>query len=181
METNYIISQVFVAVAMLCLGISYLIKDKKKIMILCILYSVFYGGQYLLLGAITGFAMNIVSIIRNIWFYINAKKNKSNSRAILIVLWVIAIVSGVLTFKDFTSLIPIAASILFTYSVWQDNNRVYKFMALPISALWISYNVFFKSIFGIIAELVLLMFEIIGIIKLLKKEKSDSKEKEVEV
>lgn len=166
MDTSFIISQVFVILAMLSLGISYLQKDKKIIMILCILYSLFYGGQYLLLGAITGFAMNIVSIIRNIWFYINAKSKKKNNIIVLIMLSTLAIIFGMISYKDLFSLIPIVATILFTYSVWQDNTKIYKYLALPISALWISYNICFKSMFGIIAEFVLLLFEIIGIIKM---------------
>lgn len=76
MEINYIISQIFVVMAMLCLGISYLIKDKKVIMLLCVTSSCLYGTQYLLLGAISGMFMNIVGVIRDIWFYINAKKKK---------------------------------------------------------------------------------------------------------
>ena len=171
MSVNYIISQVFVVLAMLSLGISYLCKDKKKIMVLCILYSIFYGGQYLLLGAITGFAMNIVSIIRNIWFYINAKKEQKNNIIVFIILCLIAIVSGIISYDNLFSLIPIAATILFTYSVWQDNTKIYRWLSLPISALWITYNICFKSVFGIIAELVLLMFEIVGIIKIQKQKK----------
>ena len=78
MEINYIISQIFVVMAMLCLGINYLIKDKKVIMLLCVTSSCLYGTQYLLLGAISGMFMNIVGVIRDIWFYINAKKKKKN-------------------------------------------------------------------------------------------------------
>lgn len=165
MDITYIISQVFVIIAMLSLGISYLCKDKKKIMILCIIYSIMYGGQYLLLGAITGFAMNIVSIIRNIWFYINAKSNKKNNIWVLIVLCILAITFGIITYDNIFSIIPILATILFTYSVWQDNTKTYRWLSLPISALWLSYNIIFKSTFGIIAELVLLSFEIVGIVK----------------
>ena len=36
-----------------------------------ILYSLFYGIHYLLLNALTGFLMNMVSIIRNIVFYVD--------------------------------------------------------------------------------------------------------------
>lgn len=165
MDITYIISQIFVIIAMLSLGISYLSKNKKKIMILCIVYSIMYGGQYLLLGAITGFTMNIVSIIRNIWFYINAKSNNKNNIWVLIILCILAIIFGIITYDNIFSIIPILATILFTYSVWQDNTKTYRWLSLPISALWLSYNIIFKSTFGIIAELVLLSFEIAGIVK----------------
>lgn len=172
MPNNYIISQVLVVFAMLSLGLSYLCKDKKKIMILCILSSAFYGTQYILLGAITGFAMNVVSIIRNIWFYINAKKERKNDIWVLIILCLIALILGIISYDNIFSLTALAATLLFTYTVWQDNTKVYRWLALVISALWITYNIFFKSIFGVISELVLLIFEIIGIIKIQKQKKS---------
>lgn len=171
MDTNYIISQLFVVFAMLSLGATYLCKDKKKIVALGILYAILYGGQYLLLGAMTGFAMNIISIIRNIWFYINAKNNKKNNLIVLIVLIVLAIIFGAISYSNIFSIIPVIASILYTYSIWQDNVKTYRWLALPISALWITYNICSKSIFGIIAELILLIVEIIGIIKIQKLKK----------
>ena len=74
MDINYVLSQICVIIAVILLGTTYLIKDKKIILFLSILFACFYGIQYLLLNAITGFLMNLVSIVRNIWFYINAKK-----------------------------------------------------------------------------------------------------------
>ena len=48
-----------------------------------------------MLGAISDFTMNMVSIIRNIWFYPNAKANKKNDITIFIVLCVLSIIIGV--------------------------------------------------------------------------------------
>ena len=171
MNSTYIISQVFVVCAMIFLGLSYNEKDKKKIMILCVLCSLFYGGQYLLLGAYTGLAMNCVSIIRNIWFYINASHKKKNSFGVLMSLTLITIAFSIATYKDYTSLITMAATIIFTYSVWQDKTKVYRYLAVPVSILWIIYNAIYQSIFGVIAESVLLIVEIIGIIRIAKRKK----------
>jgi len=171
MDTQYIISQICVIFAIISLGISYLSKDKTKILILSIIYALFYGTHNFLLGAITGVAMNIISIIRNAWFYINAKNQTKNKLYVLVSLCVLAIILGMISYTNITSLIPIIATILYTYSVWQDNTKIYRWMALPISALWITYNVCFKSVFGIILELILLAFEIVGIIKIKLGEK----------
>ena len=162
---NYIVSQVFVIFAAISLGTSYLLKDKKTIMILCIMASIGYGGQYLFLGAFTGVAMNIVSIIRSIWFYINAKNNKKNSIWVLIVLSVFVIASGIITYSNIFSIIPIIATLLFTYSVWQDNTNVYRYLAVPMSIMWIVYNLCCNSLLGTITECTVLVFEIAGIIR----------------
>ena len=62
-------------------------------------------------------------------------------------------------------------TMLYTYSIWQDDVKTYRWLALPNSVLWITYNIYAKSLFGVIAELILLIIEIIGIIKIQKIKK----------
>ena len=171
MSITYIISQIFVVIATICLGISYVTKDKKTIMLLCVVYGIFYGTHYLLLGATTGFIMTLVSISRNIWFYINAKNNKKNSRLVLIILVIIAVVTGLLSYQDIFSITSIMANILSTYSIWQDNVKLYRYLAVPVSFAFIAYAVHIRSTFSIITELVLLLIEIIGILDIIIKTK----------
>ena len=66
------------------------------------------------------------------------------------------------------SLFPLLAFILYTYSIWQSNIKVYRWLAVPISISWIIYNVYAQTLFGTITECSLLIIEIIGITKLKK-------------
>lgn len=171
MNITYIISQIFVIIATIFLSITYVCKDKKRIMFLCVLYGIFYGTHYILLGATTGFIMTLISITRNIWFYINAKNNKKNSRLVLIILVLIAVISGTLSYQDIFSISSILANILSTYSIWQDNVKIYRYLAIPVSFSFIAYAIHINSTFSIITEIVLLIIEIIGIIDLFIKRK----------
>jgi hypothetical protein len=170
LTTSYIISQVFVVIALLFLGSSYLVKDKRKVLFLGILCSTFYGLEYLLLGALTGLITNIISVVRNIWFYHNAKRKKKNSLFVFILLSIISIVFGVISFTHWYCILPIIATILFTYTIWQDDIKIYRYLAVPVSICWIVYNACYLSIMGVIAETIVLSFEIIGIIKYNKKK-----------
>lgn len=171
MFTTYNISQLCVIVAVILLGLTYLLKNKKVILFLAILISLLYGAQYILLSAFTGFAVNMVSIIRNVWFYINAKKEKKNEFWVLLALILIASTFSLFTYKDMYSIFPLLAFILYTYSIWQSNIKVYRWLAIPISISWIIYNVYAKTLFGTITECSLLVVEIIGITKLKKNAK----------
>lgn len=171
MFTTYNISQLCVIVAVILLGLTYLLKNKKVILFLAILISLLYGAQYILLSAFTGFAINMVSIIRNVWFYINAKKEKKNEFWVLLALILIASTFSLFTYKDMYSIFPLLAFILYTYSIWQSNIKVYRWLAIPISISWIIYNVYAKTLFGTITECSLLVVEIIGITKLKKNAK----------
>lgn len=171
MQYSFILSQIFVIIAVLLQGVSYLNKDKKKIMFLCTFYAIFYGLQYLLLGAMTGLAMNMVNIIRNIWFYYNAKGKRKNKPYMLLIILMLVATTGMLTYANIYSLIPIAAASIITYSLWQSKTGVFRLLSLPISILWITYDIYCHSIFGVIAETVLLGFELLGIYKYDVKKK----------
>ena len=171
--STYTLSQILVIIALICIGSTYICKKKKTIMILCIIYGIFYGSHYLLLGATTGFVMNLVSITRNIWFYRNSKKNKKNSKTLLGILIIIGITSGLLSYQDPFSIISMTGSTLSTYSVWQDNIKVYRLLAIPVSLCFILYAFHIHSLFSIISEFILLTVEIVGIIEYYLKNKKN--------
>ena len=165
---EYTLSQICVILALVCMCLSYLTKNKIYILLLCTLSTILYGVQYGLLGAWTGVAINIVGMVRGIWFYFNDKKGKTHDYVSIIVLSVSLIVLGILTYESIFSLVATLAMTLFTYTLWQNKLVVYRLMAPFISILWITYNTYNNSIFAIITELILMVFEIIGIIKYFK-------------
>jgi len=170
---KYLFSQIAVIIATIFLGLTYFSKDRKKILILFILYSAFYGIHYLLLEAITGFFMNIVSIIRNIIFFRNELKNKKNNIKFLILLFLIIIFSTVFTYKDLFSVLLMIASLISTYSVWQNNHKLYKYLAVIVSICFVIYGIHIKSLFGVLTEISLLIAEFIGIILMNLKSKRE--------
>lgn len=162
----YLLSQICVIISVIILGTTYFLKDKIKILILCLVYCIFYGIHYLLLGAITGSLMNLISFLRNLWFYKNSKNNKKNSKVVLYVLFLISCVFCIISYSDVFSLISLTASLLSTYSIWQDNVKIYKFLAIPVSICFIIYAFHISSVVAIITEIVLLITEIVAIIKI---------------
>lgn len=165
----YILSQVFVVIATFLIGLTFFKKDKTSIMLLCILYCVFYGTHYLMLGALTGALMTLISAIRNVWFYINAKRSRQNSEWVLMILFLITIISGMTSYQDIFSMVSISASLMSTYSVWQDDVKKYKIIALVVSVCFIVYAVHIGSVFAIITELFLFAVELIAVIKIFRE------------
>lgn len=172
---NYFLSQIFVIIASVFIGFSYQAKSKKNVMLLCVIYCVFYGIHYLLLGAYTGMYMTLISASRNIMFYYNAKKGKRNKLGFLLFFVGIAIVAGVYSYDDFFSILSMFANILSTYSIWQDDVYKYRRLAIPVSICFILYAFRINSIFSIVVECILLIVEVTSIIgiKYEKKEGID--------
>lgn len=167
----YVVSQIFVIISSLVIGSTYFVKDKTKILYLCLIYCIFYGLHYLLLGAITGFLMTGVSFLRNLVFYINSKNNRSNNIFILIILIEISLISGISGYQDVYSIVSICASLMSTYSIWQDNVKVYRILSLPISLCFVVYALHFNSVMAIVSEGIIIVMEVIGIIELYKNKK----------
>jgi len=172
---TYILSQVFTITMYILLATTYYLKDRKKILVLNFLGLVANMVVYILLNAWTGLAMTVVALIRNIIFIIDENKNgkrQNITRAdiiILVILYMISVVSAVFTYDGFFSLLSVFATMLYTYSVWQKKTKTYKLLGIPTGILWIAYNVYIMSIFGIILESVLLICSVIGYILEIKR------------
>jgi len=165
---TYIISQIFVVGMYATLAITYFLKDIKKILIFNLLGSVFIGIAYFLLSAYTGLAMTFVAIFRNIIFLIYEKEDEKSIRS-LIVIYLIIIVVTIPTYAGFLSLLSVFATALFTFSLWQKKTIVYKILGIPVSLLWVFYNIYIMSLFGILLESGIIVFAIVGFIIELKR------------
>lgn len=179
----YILSQVFIIINYALLAISYYCKDRKTVLVISFMAVIANGLSYVFLNAYSGLAMCILALIRNIIFLIDEKKNgkreKNNAKdiCILVVLYIIAVIFAIFTYEGFFSLLSVFATVIYTYSVWQKKTKIYKLCGIPIGVLWILYNAYVKSIFGIILEAVLLICSITGyIIEVKEKRIKDSKQ-----
>lgn len=175
-ELTYILSQIFTIINYLLLAMTYYVKNRKKILIISFMSLLANTIAYILLNAWTGVAMCLVALIRNIIFLIDEHKNKQTNQItkkdiiILIILYTISIISAILTFDGYLSLLSVFATMLYTYSVWQKNPKTYKLLGIPVGILWILYNLYVKSLFGIILESALLVCSTSGYV-LAKKRK----------
>lgn len=168
LTVNYILSQVFTIITYGLLALTYYAKDRKKVLIISFISIIANGMAYIFLNAWTGLAMCIVALIRNIIFLIDEKKNGKRETIdkkdiiILIILYAISIISAIFTYDGFLSLLSVFATALYTFSVWQKKTNMYKLLGIPIGILWILYNIYIMSMFGIILETILLICSITG-------------------
>lgn len=180
MTTEYILSQVFIVINYLLIAVTYWVKNRKLILIYNFAALIANGVSYFFLSAWSGLAMCGVAIVRNIIFLIQDKYDKTEKIKtidwiILAVLTAISAVSAYFTYEGPLSMLSVFATYLFTISVWQKSTTVYKFMGGGVSILWIAYNIFVKSLFGIICESILLVVEVVAVINVFRQKKKSDK------
>lgn len=177
LTATYVIPQIFTIIMYGFLASTYFAKNRKNILILNFFGLIANGIAYVFLKAYTGLAMCFVSICRNIIFLIDEKKYGKSDKIIkkdfiiLIVLYVITIILTIFTYDDILSLLSVLATMIGTFSVWQKKTNIYKILGIPISLSWISYNIYIKSLFGIILETILLICSITGYLLEIRKNK----------
>ena len=168
LTTQYIASQIVTIFVYVFLSLTYCVKNRKLILALSFTSNFLNSIAFILLGAYTSSAMCAISIFRDIVFIIDQKINGQSDTitkkdyAILGMIYGISIISIILTFKGFWTLLYAAGSMLYTYSIWQKNNKVYRFMGIPVTLLVIVDSIYIKSVFGVLLQTVVLICSGIG-------------------
>lgn len=166
MNSIYILSQLFVIISYILLALTYLKNKRNEVLIISTCSLIASEISYFLLSAYTGVAMVAIAIIRNIVFYFDNKSDKISKKdiLILIILYIITFISAIYTYDGIMSLFSVLETVLYTFSIWQKNTNIYKYIGIPTSISCIIYHIYIKSIFGIILETIVLISEVIGIV-----------------
>ena len=166
----FIIAQICGGIALILTVIGVQFKTKEKIVMCSILANIVVAFQFLLLNALTGAIISILNTIRCTTFYIYKKKDLKPSLIVLLIFEVAAAVSGVLSWQNIWSIIPIIVTVIYTYGLWQDNITVIRIVTAVAGFGWAVYDLIVKAFVGIIQEVSQLISAIIS----LYREKKDS-------
>lgn len=168
----FIIAQIIGVLILILTVISIQQKTKEKILMYQIIANVLDGIQYFLLGAITGGVIGFLNVLRCIVFYWYKKKDKKPSVLFLIIFILVAIGSGIISWQDNFSIIPIIVTIIFTYGLWQDNVKVTRICTSLTAGGWSIYGLAFKGFSRAIGSIAECISAIISIVRydILKKE-----------
>lgn len=178
----YIISQIITVIYFAILSLSYLLKDRTKILSANFVAHIGQTTAMAMLNGYTGAAMSIIMMLRDLtlliqeWGKSKGKEiNKKLDLIILIVTVILIVALTIFTYNGPLSLLSVVATLVTTFALWQKDVKMYKVLGLIAGILWLAYNIFIMSIMGIILELILVICSIIGYIKDIKREKVKQK------
>lgn len=174
--TSYILSQVFSACAYIIFPLTFLTRNKKNILLLNILNSVFYLLSYLFLAGYSGVIVNAIGIVRGITFFIVGELYQKKEYYSLTFFVVATIALSIVFYRSWVDILPMIAGVSFTYAIWQKNVEVYRWIVVIGSVLWITYNVLIFSIVGMIGEVACLVVETIILIVYYVKQDTNKEE-----
>lgn len=160
-----IIAQIFGLGAMASLFMSYQQTERRKLIVGKLSADLFWTAHYLCLGAYGGMIPNFVGIFRELVFINRERKKWAN-----FMLWPIVFILlnwglGIRSFKAPINILPIAASTFVTVSLWIRKPRLTKIISIPVSVVFLIYDLFVGSYVGVVNESIAIFSIFLSFIK----------------
>lgn len=161
---TFFIAQLFGVISIVLNIMIVQFKTKEKMLIGMIISNLVVAMQFFLLNAITGGVISLINVIRCIVFYLFKKKNRKPSLFILITFELIVVASGIISWQNIWSLLPIIATATYTYGIWQDDVLKIKYISAIIGFEWSIYDIIVRAYVGFIQGIIQVVSAIIAII-----------------
>lgn len=160
-----------------CLGIivyvvMYHSKDVKHVLQKKLAIDVIWGVHYLILGAYTGCATNVICCAREIVF-MNKDKKVFQSRLWLVLFLILNWISAGVMWKGFYSILPAMSATLGTISFWQKNIKTARIFGILINLCMFAYDVCVLSYMGMVGEVLAFLSVICALIKQKRNEENE--------
>ncbi len=152
----------FMGIACSILAFQY--KQYRPLVTLRAATELFFGIQYILLGAYSGAAMDFLGCFRN-WVFLDCDKKGKSLRPWRILFSVIFVAATLLTWAGPKSLLSAVAKVASTVAYGSSNPRLIRFITLCSSSCWLIYNSLVFSLAGVLGEIITLTSVLIGIIR----------------
>ena len=142
------------------------LKKKNHILIAQCIQCLFMGVGNLVLGGVSGFICNIVTIIRNLVFV--KFRNTTFLKVFFIVLQLVLSV-GTLS-AGFISWLPLMAAALFTWCMDTKSAAKLKICILCTQVMWLTYDLYYRNYVASAFDVMTMISNLIGLYIVCKKK-----------
>ena len=143
------------------LVLSFYRKTVKEILLFQITSNIAYAVHYLLLGALTGAYISIISVIRNIC--ILKFENKKVICGVFIVLYLII---TIIFYEGLYSILPMLANVIYLLHLLNKDRKILLRGEVICAFMWFLYGIFVLSYSEMITEMILCISSMMQLRKL---------------
>ena len=142
------------------------LKKKQQILIAQCFQCLFMGVGNLVLGGVSGFICNIVTIIRNLVFV--KFRNTTFLKIVFIVLQLVLSI-GTLS-AGFIIWLPLMAAALFTWYMDTKSPAKLKICILCTQVMWLAYDLYYRNFVASAFDVMTMISNVIGLYMVCKKK-----------
>lgn len=151
---------------LIMVGIGFL-KKKNHILIAQSVQCLFMGAGNLILGGVSGFICNIVTIIRNFVFL---KFQNTTAMKLFFIALQLVLSIGTLS-AGWVSWLPIVSAALFTWYMDTRSEARLKIVILCTQVMWLAYDLYYRNFVASAFDVMTMISNCIGLYMILKKSK----------
>ena len=137
----YLAAQIVGILAVATYLLSYQLAKRKHIILVNATSSALYVLQYILLGALEGAAIDILSAVGAVTAHNKDKKFIAKHLVLIIILLnLLFLTAGLSLYKNIFSLFPIVGAILQTSAFWMTSEKRIRQVSFLGTPFWLAYN-----------------------------------------
>ena len=140
-------------------------KEKRKILITQIGASLCYLIVYVIKGAWSGVAIEILEELKNVIFIKIEKHNKKIPIFVLAIFLLSLVIVSIIFYDGLFSLLPLAINLLLFTSTYFKNPKAIRYAMLFAGIMWAIYNISINAYIILIGNLLEVISAIISIIR----------------
>ena len=143
-----------------CILLTFQFNNRKTILRIQLLSGLLWTIHFALLGAFTGSALNLLSSLRNYLF----EKYRKHSWIFWLVISAF-VIATILTWKNWTSILPFIGVMIGTASMWQKKPQHMRWMFAFVPPFWFAYNALNGSYPGMLGDTIAFVSVVSGIVR----------------
>ena len=158
----YIVGQFLSVLAVIIGFISFQMKTPKSMLVFQMAASLIFSAHYLLIGAMTAMALNLLAVIKFVCYYIRDRRSKKGLFE-PILFTVLVIITSLITWDSWYSVFIMIGLVINSISFALSNAQLIRKFNLIKAPLCLVYNIAVFSTGGIFYETFTFVSSIIGI------------------
>ena len=179
LENSLLIGNIIALIGALFMVAIGLVKNKRNILIMQNIQFFIMGIGNLILGGVSGFVANIVSIIRN--FFCLKKELTVFWKVFFVIVQIVvsAYFMSIRGFK-FQELLPILGTVLYTWKLDEKDMVKLKIVLIICQIMWLTYDISLRNVSGAVFDVLTIVTNALGIIRI-RKDVQDTPVAEMDV
>lgn len=152
-----------------------LIKNNKNVLRAQSVMHVFLGAGNLVLGGVSGFIANALSLVRN-FFCITGNYNpllKIIFIAAQIIMTLVTSIKGVGANVGLATWLPVIAVCIYTWGLDTENPYVLKGLLIFAQSMWLIYDIMIINYSSAVFDVATLIANVVGIVLIVKAKNKD--------
>jgi hypothetical protein len=166
---------IYIVVSILSIGLyvaSVQFKEKKEILVIQAGASLCYLIVYIIKGAMSGAIIEIIEGIKDLLFARIESKNKKIPLLLLLLFLSLLIITSIIFYNGFLSLLPLFINIILFVSTYFKNPKYIRWIMLLCGILWGLYNIYVGAYIIVIGNILEIISAIISIIRFKELDKN---------